>query len=323
MTRAAAPVRRIFHGDNLPRLRRMREGAADLVYLDPPFNSGRAHRGAAGGAGRVGKTAAFNDSWKWTAESEALLAETALRSRSAARILRAHADAFGRGPLAAYLTRMGATLAELRRVMAPEASIYLHCDPSISPHLRILMDAVFGAANFQNEIVWAYGLGGGSGKKFSRKHDSILFYARGRRWRFCKPQVPATSARMRGMLKGMTDVWCDIPSLNNMAGERTGYPTQKPLALLERIIAASSRPGDLVLDPFYGSGTTLLAAENLGRRWIGLDSSPVALAVASDRLLRRDRPIYTDAATLAKLQRTGKLNLESGFSFTPKAPVGD
>ena len=292
MTSRAAPARRIFRGDNLPHLRRMPENSADLVYLDPPFNSGRRHYRIVDGA-RVG---AFNDSWKWTAESEPLLCETEALCRPAGTMLRAFADAFGRRPLAAYLARMGATLAELRRVMTPEASAYLHCDPSVSAHLRILMDAIFGADNFQNEIAWAYGLGGGSGKKFSPKHDSILFYAKGRRRRFFKPQVPATSARMRGMQKGMTDVWSDIPSLNNMARERTGYPTQKPLALLERIIAASSRPGDVVLDPFCGSGTALIAAENLGRRWIGMDSNPSALAVVSDRLLQRETPIRPAAA---------------------------
>ena len=316
MPSRAAPTRRIFYGDNLPHLRRMPENSADLVYLDPPFNSGRTHYQTVNGA-RVG---AFSDSWKWTAESEALLRETAALCRPAGTMLRAFADAFGRRPLAAYLARMGATLTELRRVMTPEASAYLHCDPSVSAHLRILMDAVFGAGNFQNEIAWAYGLGGGSGKKFSPKHDSILFYAKGRRRRFFKPQTPATSARMRGMQKGMTDVWSDIPSLNNMARERTGYPTQKPLALLERIISASSRPGDVVLDPFCGSGTTLIAAENLGRGWIGMDASPSALAIASDRLMQREPPLLPDSATSAKVGRAKKSNPINGCSFAPRLP---
>ena len=283
-------LRRIYCGDNLPILRRTPDETADLVYLDPPFNSGRAHYPTFGG----GTAPAFDDSWKWSAESERLTAETAALSAPAGKMLSAFADAFGRRPLAAYLARMGATLAELRRVTAPEACVYLHCDPSVSAHLRILMDAIFGAGGFRNEIAWAYGLGGGSARSFSRKHDSILFYAKGRRWRFSKPLVAATSRRMRGMQKGMTDVWTDIPSLNNMALERTGYPTQKPLALLERIIAASSAPGDVVLDPFCGSGTTLAAAEKLGRQWIGMDRSPTALKAAAERMRRMDPPLLPD-----------------------------
>ena len=310
MKKMPEPARRIYCGDNLPHLRQMPEGRADLVYLDPPFNSGRTHRFNAGGK------KAFCDAWKWTAESETLTAETAQRCPPAGGMLRAFADAFGRRPLTAYLARMGATLAELRRVMAPTASIYLHCDPSVSAHLRILMDAVFGAGNFQNEIAWAYGLGGGSTRKFSRKHDSLLFYTRGENWRFFKPQTPATSARMRGMQKGMTDVWGDIPSLNNMAAERTGYPTQKPLALLERVISASSRPGDLVLDPFCGSGTALMAAENLGRRWIGMESAPPALAVVVSRMAAREKPLHPDPAAAAKIGRGRRVNLEAGMSVT-------
>ena len=311
MKKGPGPVRRIFYGDNLPCLRRMPEGAADLVYLDPPFNSGRAHYFNAGGE------KAFGDVWRWTAESEALLLETARLAPAAGRMLESFADAFGRGALAAYLARMGATLAALRRVMAPESSVYLHCDPLASAHLRILMDAIFGAGNFQNEIAWAYGLGGGSARRFSRKHDSILFYTRGGSWRFCKPRVAATSARMRGMQKGMTDVWGDIPSLNNMAAERTGYPTQKPLALLERVILASSRPGDLVLDPFCGSGTTLMAAENLGRQWMGMEKSALALSVMIKRMAGREIPLHPDAASAAKIGRGGKFKLESDISMTP------
>ena len=292
-------IRRVHCGDNLPILREMPDGTADLVYLDPPFNSGRAHYSAFGGgkSGRSGRSPAFNDSWKWTSESGRLICEAAALCAPAGRMLRAFADAYGRRALAAYLARMGATLAELRRAMAPEGSIYLHCDPSVSAHLRILMDAIFGARGFRNEIAWAYGLGGGSARNFSRKHDSILFYAKGRRWRFFKPQVPATSRRMRGMRKGMTDVWGDIPSLNNMAGERTGYPTQKPLALLERIVSASSAPGDVVLDPFCGSGTTLVAAEKLGRQWIGMDQSRSALAVVSERMRRMEPPLLADSVS--------------------------
>ena len=182
--------------------------------------------------------------------------------------------------MAAYLCFMAIRLLEMRRILKDDGSIYVHCDPTSSHYLKQLMDAVFDVANFRNEIIWTYGLGGSSPKRFSRKHDVILFYTKSNRYTFNKPQTPATSQRLKGQMKGATDVW-DIPSLNNMAKERTGYPTQKPLALYERIIAASTNEGDIVLDPFCGSGTTLLAAQRLGRKWIGVDSSPTALEDSS------------------------------------------
>ena len=145
------------------------------------------------------------------------------------------------------------------------------------------MDAVLGVDNFRNEIIWSYGLGGSSPKRYSRKHDVILFYTKSDRYTFNKPQTPAKSQKLKGRMKGATDVW-DIPSLNNMAKERTGFPTQKPLALYGRIIEASTDPGGLVLDPFCGSGTTLVAAERLGRRWIGIDANSMAIDTARERL---------------------------------------
>lgn len=145
------------------------------------------------------------------------------------------------------------------------------------------MDSIFGANRFQNEIIWCYGLGGSSRKRFSRKHDNLLFYSKSSQYTFFKPMIAATSQKLRGRQKGATDVW-DMPSLNNMAHERTGYPTQKPLALLERIIRSCSGEGDLVLDPFCGSGTALVAAELLQRRWCGIDNSCSAVATSMQRL---------------------------------------
>ena len=185
--------------------------------------------------------------------------------------------------MATFLCFMAIRLIEMRRILKDDGSIYVHCDPTSSHYLKQLMDAIFGVANFRNEIIWAYGLGGSSPKRFSRKHDVILFYTKSDRYTFNKPQTPATSQKLKGQMKGATDVW-DIPSLNNMAKERTGYPTQKPLALYERIIAASTNEGDIVLDPFCGSGTTLLAAQNLGRPWIGIDTNPTALKTVQERI---------------------------------------
>jgi DNA modification methylase len=169
-------------------------------------------------------------------------------------------------------------------VLKPTGSIYLHCDGAAGHYLKILMDAVFGSENFLNDIAWCYGLGGSSRRYLPRKHDSILWYSRTPNGHYFAPAMtPATSARMAGQDKKVPDYWL-IPTINNMAHERTGYPTQKPEALLERIIRSSSRPGDLVLDPFCGSGTTIVVAQRLGRRWVGIDMNPAAIQTTRRRL---------------------------------------
>jgi site-specific DNA-methyltransferase (adenine-specific) len=183
----------------------------------------------------------------------------------------------------AYLVMMAVRLIHMRRILKPTGSIYVHCDPTASHYLKLLMDVLFGRANFQNEVIWSYGLGGSSWQRFSKKHDVILFYSKQQRYHFDKPMVPATSQRLKGKLKGATDVW-EIPAINNMAKERVGYPTQKPLALLDRIIKASCPPDGIVLDPFCGCATTLVAAERLGRQWAGIDLSPLAVKLVKDRL---------------------------------------
>ena len=154
----------------------------------------------------------------------------------------------------------------------------------------MVLDEVFGKGNFLNEIIWSYGLGGSSKRLYSRKHDVILFYAKSDDYYFDKPQIPATSQMMKGQMKGVTDVW-DIPTLNNMAKERTGYPTQKPEALLERIISASSAKGDLVADFFAGSGTTAAVAEMLGRKWIASDLGKFAIHETRKRMIGIQREL--------------------------------
>ena len=182
-----------------------------------------------------------------------------------------------------YLAYIAVRLLEMRRVLKPTGSIYLHCDPTMSHYLKLVMDAVFGRDRFLNEIVWSYGLGGSSTRYWSRKHDVILFYAASDDYCFDKPTQPATSNRMKGQQKGMTDVW-EIPAINNKAKERTGYPTQKPLALLSVVVSASSAPGDVVFDPFCGCATTLVAADDLSRSWIGIDISHKAVDLVKVRL---------------------------------------
>ncbi len=185
--------------------------------------------------------------------------------------------------LDAYLEFMRRRIKAVHRVLAPSGSILLHCDWHYSHHLRLLLDEIFGPHRFQNHLVWAYGLGGSSPRRFARKHDDILFYAKSEEYYFNPPLVPATSNRMKGKLKKAGDV-LHVPAINNMALERTGYPTQKPLALLTLLVKACCPPDGLVLDPFCGSGTTLVAAATTGRSVLGIDVSPAAVRIAQRRL---------------------------------------
>lgn len=183
----------------------------------------------------------------------------------------------------AYLEFMQLRVRETLRVLKPNGVILLHCDWRTCHHFRLMLDEMLGAERFVNHLIWQYGLGGSSPRRFARKHDDILFYAKGEDYYFDPPQVPATSRRMQGQSKKATDV-LDIPSLNNMSAERTGYPTQKPLALLEVLVRACSPEDGAVLDPFCGSGTTLVAAQRAGRRFAGVDASAEAVAITTARI---------------------------------------
>ncbi len=182
-------------------------------------------------------------------------------------------------------------------MLKPAGSLYLHGDPKMGAYLRLMLDALMGREHFRNEIVWAYRTGGAGKRHFARKHDVILFYTASDAYTF-HPQKERVRYGKRffdaqrdeqGYYTDvlMRDVW-EIPAVINVSSERTGYPTQKPLALLERIVAASSNAGDVVLDPFCGSGTTLLAAQRLGRRWLGIDVNEDAVRLAKKRLAISD-----------------------------------
>ena len=230
----------VVAGDCLDVLPTIDAAIVDLVYLDPPFNTGKR---------RTASASSYGDSFDSTA---------------------------------AYVDFLKPRLVECSRVMKANASILLHCDWRASHHLRVLLDEIFGEAHFVNHLIWKYGLGGSSPRRFARKHDDILFYAKSSNYFFQPPRVPATSMRMKGKFKKATDV-LDIPAINNMAAERCGYPTQKPLALLELLIGSCCPPKGLVLDPFCGSGTTLVAAKALGRDSIGIDRNPDAVDMATSR----------------------------------------
>jgi site-specific DNA-methyltransferase (adenine-specific) len=234
-------VARLALGDCLELLRREPTASVDLVYMDPPFNTGRVHSAAAG---------RFDDRFD---------------------------------SLAAYLEFLEPRLRECHRVLRATGSILVHCDWRTSHRVRCLLDDIFGADRFVNHLVWSYGLGGSGPRSFARKHDDILFYGRSREYWFEAPRVAATSRRLAGMTKKATDV-LDIPAINNLARERTGYPTQKPIALLAMLVDACCAPGGVVLDPCCGSGTSLVAALASGRRGIGFDLNPQAIAIAKDRL---------------------------------------
>jgi site-specific DNA-methyltransferase (adenine-specific) len=185
--------------------------------------------------------------------------------------------------LEAYLAFLRRRLEGVHRALKPAGSILLHCDWRCVHHLRFVLDELFGVSGFINDLVWSYGLGGSSPRRFARKHDDILFYAKRGDYYFKPPMVPATSARMKGRMKKASDV-IRIPAINNMALERTGYPTQKPLALLSMLVNACCPPGGLVLDPFCGSGTTLVAAAESGRSFLGIDANRDAVRIARSRL---------------------------------------
>ena len=238
----------ILEGDCLEEMRGLETGSFDLVYLDPPYCTGKVHRGA---------ESSFDDRWD---------------------------------TLDAYLEFMTARLTEIHRLLGDKGSILLHCDWRTSHRLRVILDEIFGPERFVNHLIWQYGLGGSSPRTFARKHDDILFYARGPEWWFEAPRVPATSNRMAGMTKKATDV-LDVPALNNMAKERNGWPTQKPLALLEMLIKACCPPSGRVLDPFCGSGTTLIAALNTGRNAMGIDRNPDAVRLSRERADARSVPL--------------------------------
>ena len=280
----------------------------DLIYLDPPFNSNQFYVAAFGDKGMV--RAQLRDIWRWTAETEITYRQRIPHGRLLdclqGIILQTGADS----KMAAYCVYMGRRLAEMRRVLKPTGSIYLHCDPHANAYLRILMDAVFGEKQFRNEIVWCYtGPGSPRIRQFNRKHDTIFWYAKGANWTFNRddmrvpykdPNQTLRRAMDGGKGIGQDEVeqyrqrgkvletwWPDIALAVRSSKERTGYPTQKPRALLERIIEASSNPGDLVLDPFCGCGTAADAAASLGRKYLGVDVSGIAVRVMQQRLESR------------------------------------
>ncbi|MDE0012005.1 MAG: DNA methyltransferase [Candidatus Poribacteria bacterium] len=301
----------LYEMDNLIVLRGMNSETVDLIATDPPFNTKRNRSGTAGfyvDNWKWGDTDTLPDQWKWNEVHPKWLEEIKDNHEALYHAIDAAKHCQGEDT-AAFLCFLSVRLLEMHRILKPAGSIYLHCDPTASHYIKTCMDAIWGKNNFRNEIVWHYYNVASTSRKFlGRKHDTIFFYAKSKATPFNWDSMrepyspdsnwvkasgsygdPRYSPNEKGKL--IHDVW-RIPTINNMAKERTGSPDQKPLALYERIIKASSEEGDLVLDPFCGCATTIIAAQNLNRRWLGIDRRKDARYHIITRLMgisRKDR----------------------------------
>ena len=285
----------LYTADNLDILIGMNSASVDLIYLDPPFNSKRVY------AAPIGSKAAgtsFKDMWTWEdvdeERLETLVEKYPLLVRYIESITGLHSNA-----MMAYVTYMTVRLIELHRILKDTGSLYLHVDPTASHYLKVVLDFIFGEKNFRNEIIWHYRTGGVPKKDFARKTDHIFRYTKNvtSNYIFNVEKVKQYYEKKPSFLdkssgkdeKGYynlvhPDNLFEIPAVFNMSKERTGYRTQKPLALLERIIKASSKAGDVVLDPFCGCATTCVKAQQLGRSWIGIDIEKKAVGLLMERL---------------------------------------
>ena len=321
--------RTIFEGDNLHILRGIDSETIDLIYLDPPFNSNRTYQAPIGSAAAG---AAFKDAWTLSDLDNAWHGELAEHEPALYSAISAAEFSHSKS-MKAYLIMMGIRMLEMQRVLKPTGSIYLHCDPTASHYLKMMMDSVFGWRNFRNEIAWDKYAGrkNNARKKFNTQQDTILYYAYpsatffpqygplsesaikeyrykdedGRLYRLARRGKGYESAggnrriyldENPGNAVGSLWISKDL-QLAQSSKERTGYPTQKPLTLLERIIKASSNPGDIILDPFCGCATTCIAAESLQRQWIGIDLSVKAVELVKMRL-ERDLGMTEDTGLL-------------------------
>ncbi|MXY78786.1 MAG: hypothetical protein F4Y94_03635 [Chloroflexi bacterium] len=322
--------RTLYHGDNLPVLRGMNSGSVDLIATDPPFNKGKDFHAT---PDSLAAGAKFQDRWSWDDDVEGEWVDQITDDwPHVMNVINGSKQSYGED-MGAFLCFMAVRLLEMRRVLKDTGSLYLHCDPTASHYLKELLDAIFGRRHFRNEIVWHYsGWNKRMARHLERRHDVILFYAKGTTQVFHTPTRPWKSrdeyvakrkqkvrtdeagreyvlsdggggTRVRRYLEDamaygvpFDDVW-PIPKLNNSDKERQGYPTQKPLALYERIIQASSNKGDLVLDPFAGCATTPIAAERLGREWVGIDLWDGALGIVRRRM-EDNRQLLADIPTI-------------------------
>lgn len=314
----------LWYGDNLEVMRNhIKDESVDLIYLDPPFNSNADYNilyKEKSGEESQAQVKAFTDTWHWddvAIRNYKYLIENPQVPENVSHLMKALHLLLSRktgkpNDMFAYLVMMSVRLLELHRVLKSTGSIYLHCDSTASHYLKIIMDTIFGSDNFRNEIVWCYSTSGRGKKEFSKKHDTILFYSKtgdyfwnekeakipysekyikthftdvDEQGNVCRKRLDAGKWRIYYPDDGMIpNDWWEMPYVNSMSKERIGYPTQKPLILLERIIKSSSKEGDIVLDPFCGCGTAVDAAQNLKRRWIGIDITYLSINIIKTRL---------------------------------------
>lgn len=263
----------VLQADAFDALQRLPAGCVDLIYIDPPFGTGQIRRLASikTGAGTSTRKGFGDRLYQWQVQS-----------------VRSYRDDMS---FDEYMDFLAKHLAQAHRVLGAAGSLYLHLDHHSIHHARLLMDEIFGAENFLNEIIWAYDYGGRPRDRWPKKHDNILWYAKGQTWIFNREDIDRIPYMAPGLVgpekaargKLPTDVWW-MTIVPTNGRERAGYPTQKPERLLERIIRASSKPGDLVLDFFAGTGTTGVVAKRLGRRCLLVDNNPEAVRIARDRL---------------------------------------
>lgn len=305
--------RTLYFGDNLEILRKkIPDESFDLIYLDPPFNSNRSYNVLfkEGLQDSPAQIKAFEDSWHWTRESKSTLDYLVTKTNEKiSNLMLALEKMIGHNDMMAYLTMMTVRLIELQRVLKKTGSLYLHCDPTASHYLKIVLDVIFGKQNFRNEIVWTYRRWPSKSKLFQTMHDIIFFYVKDINKEYIfntiyQPLADITLKIHKGKRQQATfidgkrlsrdqeeesmgtpipDYWY-IPAVAGNAKERLGYPTQKPEALLERIIEASSNEGDWILDPFCGCGTTISVAEKFKRSWVGVDITALAINLIKHRL---------------------------------------
>lgn len=331
----------LYYGDNLDVLRlHVPDASVDLVYLDPPFNSNATYNvlfGHASGEKAAAQIKAFDDTWHWDSAAAAAFEQAVSNGGDVAKALVAFRTLLGPSTMLAYLAMMAPRLVELHRVLKSTGSLYLHCDPTASHYLKLLLDAVFGARSFENEIIWWYRKWSKSTTRFLRNHDVILFYSKAPDHYFKVlrvPLSPSTLKRFGGKRQDFADeartrkitgeeesaggfrpdVW-DINLIAANSAERLGYPTQKPIALLEVIMEASSKPGDVVLDPFCGCGTTIAAAEKLKRHWIGIDLTYLAMSLIKSRLTEMGSSDYELLGEPTTVDDAEELAREDPYQF--------
>lgn len=364
-------MNRLYYGDNLDVLKQhVQAGTADLVYLDPPFNSNRSYNVIFNRSDTVpdadaAQIQAFDDTWRWTPVTDQQYAEYVGGSlpNEVADALTAMHTLLGENDAMAYLVNMAPRLVELHRALKPNGVIVLHCDPTMSHYLKVLLDTIYGAGHFVNEVIWQRTTAHNRTTRFGPVHDVLLVYSNSSTWTWNPIYTPYTQQYIEGTYRNIEaetgrrystekltasnpgtryewngvwpsgnqywgvsedtmrrldaegriyysrtglprlinyldempgrlaqDVWTDISPIGAQAAERLGYPTQKPVALMERVLTAFSNPGDLILDPFCGCGTTVDAAQKLGRSWIGIDITYLSIDLIEKRLIHTFGP---------------------------------